>query len=418
MKFIHAADLHVDSPLLGLEAYEGAPVERIRNATFDALGNLVRLAIDQRVDFVLIAGDLFDGDWRDMRTGLRTNEAFRRLAREGIRVFLIRGNHDAANRIGSALRWSDNVTEFSSDRPHTVRLDDLETAIHGWSFPRREVLDDQVGYYPEAVDGWFNIGLLHTSLQGSDAHDSYAPTTVETLSTRGYDYWALGHIHKKAVVAESPHVVFAGNTQGRHINESGEKGIYLVEVDGQTVQTVEFYPTDVLRWNRMEIELGHEADEEDLLTEVEDRMDRLIESGDDRFCAVRIAIRGRCRAHRKWVEPSGREDARIRIRDAANERRSQLWVEKIQFRTAPPIDLDELRQSEDLLGQLLRRIDDLGSPGREDDLFALAEGLGTLEKKGAAALKKAGVDLFDPKLLRGWLGDSQRILLSRWLEDA
>ena len=234
MKFIHAADLHIDSPLLGLYCYEGAPAERLREATRRACENLVTLAIEEQVDFVILAGDLFDGQWRDMQTGLFTARQFRRLCDAKIKVYLVRGNHDAASQVRQTITWPDNVHEFSVRKAETVRLDDLGVALHGRGFAQPEVTDDPVPEYPAPVPGLFNIGVLHTNVGGNEDHPRYAPTSRAALEAKGYDYWALGHIHKRYVIAERPYIGYSGNTQGRHVRETGAKGCLLVSVeDGQ-----------------------------------------------------------------------------------------------------------------------------------------------------------------------------------------
>ena len=198
-KFIHAADTHIDSRLLGLAAYEGAPVDRLRGASREAFANLVTLAIKEKVAFVIIAGDLFDGQWEDMRTGLWTAGQFRRLARENISVYLIRGNHDAASKVRARIDWPKNeqgaqiVHEFSVRKAETFQLADLGVALHGRGFAHQEAPDDLAKDYPDPVDGAFNIGVLHTSLSGDANHDTYAPTSEQVLVNKGYDYWALTH---------------------------------------------------------------------------------------------------------------------------------------------------------------------------------------------------------------------------------
>ncbi len=185
----------------GLEQYEGAPVQEIRNAARRALSNLVDLAIDQKVAFVLIAGDLYDGDWRDYNTGLFFVDQVRRLREADIPLYLISGNHDAANKMTRTLRMPENVTFFSADRPETALLPDLDVAIHGQSFATAAVYDDLSEGYPLADSGRFNIGMLHTCAAGREGHDRYAPCSIEGLKSKGYDYWALGHIHLRTDVA-------------------------------------------------------------------------------------------------------------------------------------------------------------------------------------------------------------------------
>ena len=181
---------------------------------------------------MLIAGHLYDRDRQDFHTGLFVREQLVHLGRTGIAVFIVRGNHDARGVITRQIPWPDNVTVFSSCAAETVCPDPLGVAIHGHSFPDREVPEDLVPGFPPAVPGYFNIGLLHTSLTGIGGHDTYAPTTLTSLKFRGYDYLALGHIHARQVVCEQPRVIFPGNLQGRHARETGAKGCELVSVEG------------------------------------------------------------------------------------------------------------------------------------------------------------------------------------------
>src|SRR3954451_11192985 len=175
MKFIHAADIHLDSPLIGLQRYDGAPVEALRGATRRAFQALVDLALAEPVDFLLIAGDLYDGDWRDFNTGLFFVQQATRLTRAGIPIFLIHGNHDAESRISRRLTLPETGKMFSAARPETARRPELGVAIHGQSFRPPDVTDTLARDYPAPIPGWFNIGLLHTAATGREGHAPYAP---------------------------------------------------------------------------------------------------------------------------------------------------------------------------------------------------------------------------------------------------
>lgn len=171
IRFIHTADIHLDSPLKGLERYDGAPVDEIRGATRQAFENLVELAIDREVDFVLIAGDLYDGDWKDHNTGLFFVGQMNRLREVGIPVVMISGNHDAANKMTRSLRLPDNLERLGHTRPTASKLDrlaELGVAIHGQSFEKPAQFDNLAQGYPHKQSGMLNIGLLHTSLDGVD----------------------------------------------------------------------------------------------------------------------------------------------------------------------------------------------------------------------------------------------------------
>lgn len=260
-RFLHAADIHLDSPLHGLSRYEGLPVEEIRSATRVAFDNLIQCAIEEAVDFVVIAGDLFDGDWRDMGTGLYFARAMGRLDQVGIPAFVLAGNHDAASVISRTIPWPPNVRLLGARRAETYRLPDLAVAIHGQSFSTPAVTDNLVLAYPLAEEHHFNIGMLHTALAGRQGHADYAPCSVDDLRSRGYDYWALGHVHEFEIVSTDPYVVFPGNVQGRTIRETGPKGGVIVTVVDAEVTSVERVELDVIRWVRLDVDCTAAADD-------------------------------------------------------------------------------------------------------------------------------------------------------------
>ncbi len=170
-RFLHAADIHLDSPLRGLEVHEDAPVESIRGATRRAFDNLINLAIEKKIDFIVISGDLYDGDWKDYNTGLFFAGRMGRLNKAGIKVFIVSGNHDAASQITRAMPLPDNVTLFSSRKPQSVKIEELDVTIHGQSYPSRTVTENLVSHYPQQTAHSFNIGLLHSSLTGREGHE-------------------------------------------------------------------------------------------------------------------------------------------------------------------------------------------------------------------------------------------------------
>lgn len=193
--FIHAADLHLGSPLVGIAARDPELAARLATASREAFTALVNQAIAHRVSFLIVAGDIYDGEWKDTSIGLFFNRQVSRLIREGILVYTLRGNHDAVSVVTQSVRLPEGVFEFPSRSADTVLLDDLKVAIHGRSFSNRAVSENFATSYPAARVGWFNIGVLHTSCNGRPGHDPYAPCSLEDLVSKGYQYWALGHIH-------------------------------------------------------------------------------------------------------------------------------------------------------------------------------------------------------------------------------
>lgn len=249
-RFIHCSDLHLDSPMRGLSSHhDTAPVATIRSATRDALENLVNLCIAEQVAFLVIAGDVFDGDWRDYSTGLFFNQCMSRLNHENIEVYLIRGNHDAETTITKNLRYPPNVHEFSTEQAETLYVNGLPVALHGHGFATRDITQNLAIRYPHPIPDMFNIGVLHTALEGHEGHQLYAPCSMQDLVNKGYDYWALGHVHQHQVLRPShPAIVFSGNTQGRHIRETGPKGCSLVTVSDTFEVSLEHRTVDVVRW--------------------------------------------------------------------------------------------------------------------------------------------------------------------------
>ena len=256
MKIVHAADLHLDSPLRGLSQYEGAPVEEVRTATRRALSALVDLCVEEEAALLLIAGDLYDGDFREYSTALCFTDQMSRLKQAGTQVVWLRGNHDAANKITKHLRAASHVHELSHDGPQTLTFESLGVAVHGQGYATRDVQDNLAQGYPEPLSGMLNIGLLHTALDGREGHALYAPCTASELKAKGYDYWALGHVHQREVVAEEPYIVFPGNLQGRHIKETGPKGATLIEERSGKIASLEARQLDVVRWEQTEVDVS------------------------------------------------------------------------------------------------------------------------------------------------------------------
>lgn len=412
MKFLHAADIHLDSPLRGLDRYEGAPVDEIRNATRRALENLVALALDEEVNFVILAGDLFDGDWPDFNTGLFFSHQMARLGERNIAVYAIRGNHDAESKITRKLPWPRNVHFFSSRKPESFVVEGSDVVLHGHSFARRDVQEDLAADYPVAVPGKVNIGVLHTSLDGREGHAGYAPTNLDVLRSRGYDYWALGHVHKREIVHREPLIVFPGNLQGRHIKEVGEKGCQLVSLESGGLR-VEHRSVDVFRWARVAVDIEGAANLDDVLDRSTHQFEKALAAADGRAIAVRVHISGRGPAHH--LVTAKPEALRNQLRAAAIDRgRGAIWVERIELDTGAAIDLQRMKERNDPVGELLSQLDAAGS-GDTGLLKALEVELQALKQKLPAELVEAedGARLGDPTYLRQILGETASQLATR-----
>jgi hypothetical protein len=358
LTFIHAADIHLDSPLRGLYSYEGAPpVEEIRGATRQALDNLVNFALEENVHFVLIAGDLYDGDWQDFNTGLYFAKQMRNLGDAGIRVAIIRGNHDAANTMTKTLIMPENVKIFSTRKPETWHLDDLGVAIHGQSYANRDVYENLAVSYPDPLTDVFNIGILHCLISGAEGHLPYAPCTIDELSAKGYDYWALGHVHKFGVVRTLPHIVYAGCTQGRHIREPGVKGCVLIEVEEGSI-SAEFVPLDVLRWAEIKADVSDAQNIEQAALAFGDALKEVIHEVGGRYSCIRAVLTGRCPGHGLFSSNPSAITANVRA-VASEVSKEKAWIEKVQLQTGPVIDFNIISDSDTPQGELLRYLKEL-----------------------------------------------------------
>ena len=347
-RFIHAADPHLDSPLQGLESHDGAPVGLLRGATRRALENLVQLAIDEAVDFLVIAGDVYDGDWKDYSTGLFFRGQMVRLFDKRIPVYLIAGNHDAASVISKKLTLPENVHVFSTRSAETKEVAGHPVAIHGQGFPNRAVPENLVIKYPPAVAGKFNLGVLHTSLTGKPGHDTYAPCSESDLRAKGYGYWALGHIHQPEVISQDPWIVFAGNCQGRHIKETGPRGCRLVTVsDSLQVASAEWRTLDVLRWQELNVDLSGLETEADALRRVSEAMSNAVAAAEGRLVAARMVITGTTALHGSLHRDGQHWRAQF-LASAQDQGAESLWVERIKIATAPVYDVAQLAERDAL----------------------------------------------------------------------
>lgn len=347
-RFLHTADLHLDSPLQGLAMRDERAATELLGASRKAFENLIRLAIDEAVDFVVIAGDIYDRDWKGYETGIFFRKGMVRLQEAGIPVFLISGNHDAASVITRKLSLPENVHCFSSRKAETVEPDAWPVAIHGMSFPNRAVAENLVPDYPPPIPGKFNLGILHTSLAGREGHDTYAPCSVNDLTGKGYDYWALGHIHQPEIIHESPWIVYAGNIQGRHARECGARGCRIVTVnDSGEVAACDWHSLDVARWAQMETDVSGLESFDDVIRAIRVAMEKSAEEADDRLLALRVVLTGSTPLHGILCSRPDRLEAEVQsMADEFGD--GVVWLEKVKLATRPTVSLDELAERDGL----------------------------------------------------------------------
>lgn len=415
MKFLHAADIHLDSPLRGLERYESAPVEKIRLASRLALENLVALAIEQKVDFVLLAGDTFDGDGKDWNTALFFTKQMGRLAEAQIPVLMISGNHDALSKMTRSVQLPRNVTLLGTKKSETHRLEEHQVAIHGQSFQNAAVPENMVSGYPTTVKGWFNIGMLHTSLDmDGGEHARYAPCKLTDLEEREYDYWALGHVHQRQSRSVSPHIAYPGNIQGRHIRETGAKGCLLVAIDNSSKVSTDFQPLDVFRWEQCLVDASDAVDGDELLLRFQKQVANISEQHESMPVGLRVTFRGRCAAHGELRRAPERWTNQVRaaVADISSE---NIWVEKVRIETASP----SLREAVDdgPLGELAQLMTEVC--GSDEQLRELEKELADLRAKLPLELREGpdAIPLSDPDWLRQLVQEAEPMLVGRLTKE-
>jgi DNA repair protein SbcD/Mre11 len=283
------------------------------------------------------------------------------------------------------------------------------------SYPKREVTTNFVPAFPKAIAGMLNVGILHTNAVGNAAHAAYAPCTVRELVDKGYDYWALGHVHEHAVLHERPWVVYPGNAQGRHAREQGAKGCVVIAVDNDRIVSVTHRACDVMRFASLELILAREDDRGALLDRVRQALDGVRESSDGLLVAVRLTVRGGCAAHAEIARDTKRRALVAEIRGAALDGGHGLWLERVVFDTRPATPIERLRDASDLVGELLQHTDALRR--NPSELARLGSELGSVRKKLAHELEEAGVDLSSHEALVGILAEAEAMLAQRLTED-
>lgn len=469
LKFIHAADLHLDSPMRGLGATDPEIAETIRDASRRAFERLIDVALKENVAFVVVAGDLFDGDWDDLATGLWTIRQLRRLEARRVPVFISLGNHDLQNKTLPKLTWPKNVKIFNAKKPETFLYpDDLPTLLDGApkrarktaarsaatlentlfgnlqetespaffdGAPERVALTGQsfrapfcpenlAENFPSATPNAFNIGVLHTDASGDGAASRYAPTSLATLNDKRYDYWALGHVHRRQTLQTEPAWVgYPGVLQGRHVREPEPKGFYVVEIEnGALLGAPRFVAVDSLRWFSLELDLTQVASEEELRRRFLDAARSIVDEAEERFAAVRLSLVGRTELHRELTQRRARQTLGETFRAWALELGDALWLEEIELKTtAPrPATLGETGILGDLAADFERKIAELSArlaapeTSQTDELQALEEAerpFADLEKRVGAYWRELGVDLDDPATLRRWREEAREILI-------
>jgi len=355
--FLHAADLHLDCQFEGISKAPNDISNTLREATFAAWRSVVKSAIEHGVEFVLIAGDVFNSKDRSLRAQIRYRDGLNELANYGIETFVVHGNHDPAGSWNASIDWPDLVHTFTHERIETIpviRKGCKIAAITGISYAQRDVRENLAAKFHAEDTETFNIGLLHCTCGASSEHEPYAPCSVSDLSDKGFDYWALGHVHTRSIISSrSPVIAYPGNTQGLNPNETGARGCLLVSVDDLKKVDLKFIDTDAVRWFQEAISIDEMTRDQDILDAIQSKIEE-IRTKAHRPSVVRISLTGRGVLHKSLVRQSFINHLLDEIRIKEARREDFVWVESISDATAAEIDIKERRKGQDFVGDFLR----------------------------------------------------------------
>ena len=361
LRFVHAADLHLDSPFTGLKAAAPENVATaLYDATFKAYENIIDLCISERVDALLVAGDVYDGADRSLRAQLRFIEGLKRLDAAGIRSFVCHGNHDHLDGWEARLAYPPNCHRFGAEWEAAPVFEDNpdRAVVHGISYPQRDVTENLVHRLGGVESDPFSIGLVHANVGNDRDHAPYAPCSLDELVQSGVDYWALGHVHTRRVLNEhGPTVVYPGNPQGRHPNETGPRGVYLVEVDESGYADLDFRPVDTVRWERLSMDISALDTEDELLSTIHDEMSDLLDGAGGRSVVVRVTLTGRGVLSRSLRRPNAIDGLVEPVNQDWAERTPFAWCERIEDASASPFDRGARLEGSDFLAEVLRTAD-------------------------------------------------------------
>ncbi|MCL1598881.1 MAG: DNA repair exonuclease [Actinomycetia bacterium] len=396
--FVHAADLHLDTPFSGIGEAAPEVSDALRRASLDAFDDLVALAIEREAAFVVFAGDIYDGAERGVAAQLRFQRGLKRLDDNGISSFIVHGNHDPVKVGWSAIRdWPGLVTVFDHKDVGEVtvewRGEEIAT-VYGISYEKREQTENLALRFNRGNGAGIHVGVLHANAGNNQDHDPYAPCSLDDLTRINLDYWALGHIHKRQILRNDPWIVYSGNLQGRSPkpSEMGAKGAYVVEVDGTSIAEPEFVALDKIRFEEMELDVSG-MDLAEVEGELLKKADQALAGADGRSLLVRCSLKGSGDIHDDLVRKGAIEELLTELREESTSQTPFLWWESLKNRTTRAIDIDAIRERGDFSAELLALADELAAESEDEDSF-VDHVVGRLP---ITKLERLGVDLPSPE---------------------
>lgn len=432
-KFIHAADIHLGKKL----AYSGEPKGELqdifKNAEQKALSRMVDLALEQEVDFIIIAGDLYDLESRSVKASRFFKNQCLRLKKNNVDIYVISGNHDPAGRKNEPFKPAANVKFFSSEEVELqefYKKTELSARILGQSYRQRFEDRSMYNYYTAEDKSVFNIGILHTELNAESRR--YVPVNKsQLLSKDEIHYWALGHIHQQQWLNEKPAVYYPGTIQGREITEVGDKGVILVEVEQNFNYNSSFIPLSELNYKKVVINLNNYKQLErvsdleriikDRFSEIKQKISKKNETRDYNLKAavIRLIVKGRSNIH-SYLENDREEleaDLLGELRKNFGRSFPYIWAESIVFRTSYPLEnIDDLKENNTLYKELDSLINDILEEKEPAD--ELLSEWGRIWQGDQSAENRDNNRFYaESELKKEILDEAERIIISELVED-
>ena len=370
-KFIHCSDLHIDSPFKGFSFVENSLVEALRKSTYQAFQNIVELALKEKVEAVLIAGDIYDGAEKSLEAQLKFRHGLQKLSDKGIDTFIVHGNHDPLDSWSASLEWPERVHVFSGTEVECLPVERngvVKAYVHGISYPKRDVTENLTQKFSRGKGEGFDIGLLHSNVGRQPGHDNYAPCSMDDLIAAKMDYWALGHIHRFRVLRESnPAVVYSGNSQARHMRESGEKGCCLVTLNKNMGPLIQFIPIDAVRYIQSEVDISGTITLDEVIHAVRSKCEYFSDQTKQRDVFMDLSLNGRTQVHAELKRGDTLQGLQGEIRTYFQGRTPSIWL-NVKLDTAGIYDVESLREGKDFIADLVNLFDVEGKRESFEDL--------------------------------------------------
>ena len=388
-KFIHCSDLHLGAPFKKMSFSDPILGKRMREASFAALDRIVNKAIEEKVDFIIFSGDIFDSENTTPHSRYRFAEAIKRAS---VRCYIAYGNHDHRRDWEDSIPLPENAVVFPPTPVNIPfpneenKLTDVIGVSHIAKEEGRDLTADIQG------TSAFSIAAVHCDIDGVSEGKRYAPCKLNDLLSKKIDYWALGHIHKRTVLHKEPYVVYSGNTQGMSTKEAGEKGAYIVTVENGKVTEMKFFVTGAILWTEAEASITGK----NITSLAEDLAAQIPRSS---FVKLKITGRG---ALDRMIRLEQKEFIRI------IENRTGARIADIDVTSMPDIDIGERRNTGDFTSAVINEADRIS--GMKKDVLISA--MCSTKASQAPDIRRVFEEMSDDEL-KGMINDALASLLER-----